>query len=128
MVINDALDFTPTPVTIRAIKGDTITPRFFVLNSNLSLFKMTGFTARARFKLNQNDTNLLWDLDLSNGLSIGKSIVTVGKRTVQAFFVRLNLPPNLTANVNWNEAFFDLKVTSPTGDISTISTGNLILS
>lgn len=114
------LDLRAPAIKIKFDKGKTFAPIFYYLAVDNSVIDMTGWSARMQARATIDATSVLpgWDLSTpASGLAIVQGTATLedGTTIPNAWGVKLNVPPAITAAISWTSAVFDIEVIDPNG-------------
>lgn len=124
------LDLRAPAIKIKFDKGKTFAPIFYYLAVDNSVIDMTGWSARMQARATMDSPTVLsgWDLSSpSNGLAVVQGTATLedGTTIPNAWGVKLNVPPAITAAINWTSAVFDIEVIDTNGVVFPFLKGTL---
>lgn len=88
-------------------------------DTNKELVDLTGFVAEMHIRSRKDSTSIILELTSENGR------IVLGGQTGQITVV---IPSSITRDIEWSEAVYDLKLTSPGDKVERLLEGKVIIS
>jgi hypothetical protein len=100
---------------VRIVQGTDSAHAWPIYNKDKTPFDLTGYKARSQIRSRSNELLYTWTTELGNLVVSGNTIYMLWTH-------------DITSNWRWSIAKYDLEMVSPTGSVTRVDSGSILVS